>query len=118
MSADFRPSSLGTIPRVVQDAAVRYADLSAVEDGGGERNLTFAELHEAMLRSAQAFIAAGVEPGDRVGIWAHNCLEWILALQQNLEREDRIRDVQEVDLRREGPWYVFVLAIRPNTQQI
>lgn len=79
MSDDFKPSSLGTIPRVVQDSAVRYADLSAIEDGGGERNLTFAELGDAAVQSARAFLAAGIEPGDRVAIWAHNCLEWVLA---------------------------------------
>lgn len=79
METKFRPSSLGTIGRVVQDSARRYADLSAVEDGGGLRNLTFAELGEAAIRSARAFLAAGIEPGDRVAIWAPNRLEWILA---------------------------------------
>ena len=32
-----------------------------------------------MERSARAFIAAGLEPGERVGIWANNCIEWVLA---------------------------------------
>lgn len=76
---DFRPSSVGTIPRLVQDSARRHAELAAVEDGGGARNLTFAQLGAAAIDAARAFIAAGLEPGDRVAIWAPNSLEWILA---------------------------------------
>ena len=29
--------------------------------------------------AARAFIAAGVEPGDRVAIWAPNIAEWVVA---------------------------------------
>ncbi len=75
--SDHCPSGLGTIPRVVRDAAVRFSDLTAVEDAG--RKLTFAELADEGQRSARAFIAAGIQPGDRIGIWAQNCLEWVIA---------------------------------------
>ena len=71
------PSAAGTIPRLVQDSAQRVGEAIAVEDGG--RVLSFAELGEEAIRATRAFIAAGVEPGDRVGIWAQNCLEWVLA---------------------------------------
>jgi acyl-CoA synthetase (AMP-forming)/AMP-acid ligase II len=71
------PSSLGTVPRLVRDAARRFAERNAIEDGGA--TLTFAELGEAALRATRAFVAAGVAPGDRVGIWAQNRHEWILA---------------------------------------
>jgi acyl-CoA synthetase (AMP-forming)/AMP-acid ligase II len=79
MSADFRPSSAGTIPRLVQDSAARYGDLNAFESEEGSQPLSFVELGAAMERSARAFIAAGLEPGERVGIWANNCIEWVLA---------------------------------------
>ena len=79
MSDEFQPSSLGTIPRLVQDAGARFANVSAIEDGGDARNLTYAELGEVAIRSARAFLAAGIEAGDRVAIWAPNCLEWIIA---------------------------------------
>ncbi|MCP5067936.1 MAG: AMP-binding protein, partial [bacterium] len=75
--ADFRPSSVGTIPRLVQDSASRFAERVAFEDG--DRKPRFDELGELALRSARAFIAAGLEPGDRVAIWAPNQLEWVLA---------------------------------------
>jgi len=75
----FRPSSVGTIPRLVQDSTRRYAERNVIESEDGKTVLRFAELEGAMMRSAKAFIAAGIEPGDRVGIWSHNCVEWILA---------------------------------------
>src|SRR3954463_16651910 len=40
---------------------------------------TYAELAEAVERTGRAFIAAGIRPGDRVGIWSPNCAEWALA---------------------------------------
>ncbi len=66
-----------TIPRLVLAAGERFGDRSAVEDG--ESRLGYAELGRAGLRAARAFLAAGVEPGDRVAIWAPNLVEWILA---------------------------------------
>jgi acyl-CoA synthetase (AMP-forming)/AMP-acid ligase II len=66
-----------TIPRLVQASAARYAEKSAVEDG--DIQLSFTELAEAGLRAARAFCAAGIERGDRVGIWAPNVAEWIIA---------------------------------------
>src|SRR5436190_7455466 len=39
---------------------------------------TYAEFGEAVERTGRAFLAAGIQPGDRVGIWAPNCAEWAL----------------------------------------
>jgi fatty-acyl-CoA synthase len=44
-----------------------------------ELRYTYAELGEAVDRAARGFIAAGIEPGERVGIWSPNCAEWVLA---------------------------------------
>jgi acyl-CoA synthetase (AMP-forming)/AMP-acid ligase II len=66
-----------TIPRLALWAAERYTARPAVEDG--DVRLGFAELAEAGLRAARAFIAAGIRPGDRAAIWAPNLYEWILA---------------------------------------
>jgi fatty-acyl-CoA synthase len=39
---------------------------------------TYAELGEAVQRTARALLAAGLAAGDRVGIWSPNCAEWVL----------------------------------------
>lgn len=67
----------GTIPRLVEDVAVRYPDVEALVEG--TNRLTFAQLSIEVDRYARGFVAAGVEAGDRVGIWAPNCAEWMLA---------------------------------------
>ncbi len=67
----------GTVPRLVEDAAVRHASTEALVDGGVR--LTYARLAPEVDRYARAFVASGVETGDRVAIWAPNCAEWMLA---------------------------------------
>ncbi len=76
-SSDFRPSSLGTIPRLVHDSAERFAGRVAFEDQG--RSVGFEELAELAHEAAKAFLAAGLSPGDRVGVWGPNSLEWVVA---------------------------------------
>jgi acyl-CoA synthetase (AMP-forming)/AMP-acid ligase II len=56
---------------------VRFGDRIAIEEG--DLSLSFAELWEAATRAARAFCAAGIEPGDRVAIWAPNIHEWVVA---------------------------------------
>jgi acyl-CoA synthetase (AMP-forming)/AMP-acid ligase II len=71
------PWQAETIPELLRLAAERYADLIAIEDEG--TRLSFAELQAASLEATRAFIASGVEPGDRVAIWAPNLPEWIVS---------------------------------------
>ena len=66
-----------TIPRAVLRAAERFGERAALEDG--DVRFSFAELAAAGLRATRAFVAAGVEPGDRVAIWAPNVAEWVIA---------------------------------------
>jgi fatty-acyl-CoA synthase len=40
--------------------------------------LSYGELNRAVDRAARAFLGAGVARGDRVGIWAGNCVEWLV----------------------------------------
>ena len=66
-----------TIPAMVRDAAERFGDTEAVVDG--DRRVGFAELSKLVSGGAQALVASGIEPGDRVAVWAPNSLEWIVA---------------------------------------
>ncbi len=67
----------GTTPRLVRQAALAFAGRPAVVDG--DLTLSYDDLAEAVHQAARAFIAAGLEPGDRAAIWAPNISEWIVA---------------------------------------
>jgi len=66
-----------TIPRLVRSAADRFGDQEAVVDG--DVRLRFGGLAAAVDQASRAAMAAGVEHGDRVAVWAPNCWEWMVA---------------------------------------
>jgi HIP---CoA ligase len=66
-----------TIPAVVHRAAGLWPDDEAVVDR--DVRLTFAQLDDAVRQSARAFVASGLEPGDRASVWAPNIHQWIVA---------------------------------------
>ena len=67
----------GTIPALVRASAERFPDLEGLVDG--ELRMTFPELAARIEETARAFMAAGLQPGDRVGVWAPNIAEWVVA---------------------------------------
>jgi HIP---CoA ligase len=67
-----------TVPELLAAAAERFTDREALIDG--RSRLTFGALLGAAHTAARAYVAAGVQPGDRVAIWAPNRAEWVLAL--------------------------------------
>ncbi|GHF09605.1 FadD3 family acyl-CoA ligase [Streptomyces morookaense] len=66
----------GSIPRLVRTAAERYGDREAVVEGRSRTG--YRQLGERVERAAAACLAAGVEPGDRVAVWAPNTADWIV----------------------------------------
>lgn len=68
---------LGTIARLVDIAAARHGSAEALVDG--DTRLDFTGLAAAARQAAAALMAAGVEPGDRVAVWAPNSWEWVVA---------------------------------------
>ena len=72
----------GTIPALVRDAADVRGDAEAIVDRSAtpEVRLTFAGLRSRVDAMAAALVGSGVQPGDRVAIWAPNCWEWVVAL--------------------------------------
>ncbi|MCC5952770.1 MAG: fatty acid--CoA ligase family protein [Acidimicrobiia bacterium] len=75
------PSAFGgpsaTVAELVVRAADRFGATEALVDG--ELRLTFAELAAEVDRAARGLIGSGIQPGDRVAIWAPNCAEWAIA---------------------------------------
>ena len=65
-----------TIPHVAEDAAKKRGDAPAILEDGAE--WSFAELWRRGRESASAFLAHGVEKGDRISIWAPNSRQWIV----------------------------------------
>lgn len=66
-----------TLPQVVAAAAATYGSRPAISDG--DVRLTYAALDAARIRAARAFIAAGLQKGERIAIWAPNIYQWIIA---------------------------------------
>jgi acyl-CoA synthetase (AMP-forming)/AMP-acid ligase II len=66
-----------TIPAAVMASVAARPDVEAVVES--DRRVTYRELGELVGTSTRAMMAAGVEPGDRVAIWAPNSLGWIVA---------------------------------------
>jgi fatty-acyl-CoA synthase len=67
-----------TIGENLDRAVARWGDREALVSCHQGLRYTYAELGEAVDRLARALLAAGIEPGDRLGIWSPNCAEWVL----------------------------------------
>ncbi|SDH32177.1 AMP-dependent synthetase/ligase [Microbacterium pygmaeum] len=52
--------------------------LFAVPDGDGWRDITAAEFHRQVIALAKGLVAAGIEPGDKVGFIARTTYDWTL----------------------------------------
>jgi len=65
------------IPAALRRATGLWPDAEAIVDGG--RRWTFAEYERDVMACARGLIAAGIDPGDRVVIWAPNSAEFAIA---------------------------------------
>jgi fatty-acyl-CoA synthase len=59
-------------------AAERWGDRDALISVAQGISWNFAELLERSDAFAAGLLALGLNPGDRIGIWAPNCVEWTL----------------------------------------
>ncbi|HUB98730.1 MAG TPA: AMP-binding protein [Solirubrobacterales bacterium] len=71
-----------TVGGLLDEAAAQWPDqeavvFSAYEDVGIAARWDYAELQQRARRVGKALIAAGIEPGERFGIWATNIPEWL-----------------------------------------
>jgi fatty-acyl-CoA synthase len=76
---------LGTVPLIgetiganLERTAARVPDRPAIISRHQDRRLSYRELDDEVDRVARALIAAGLDVGDRVGVWSPNCVEWAL----------------------------------------
>ena len=72
------PLLTGTIGAALDRAAERWADGLALVSRHQDLRLTWAELKAEVDRIACGFVAQGLEPGERIGIWSPNRAEWTI----------------------------------------
>ncbi|MFJ7150459.1 AMP-binding protein [Streptomyces sp. NPDC100445] len=67
-----------TIGASLERTVAAWPDREALVDVASGRRWTYARFAADVEELALALLASGVERGDRVGIWAVNCAEWVL----------------------------------------
>ncbi|MDT9698274.1 AMP-binding protein [Streptomyces sp. P17] len=85
--------------------AATWPEREALVDVPSGRRWTYAQLMADVDELAYALLASGVVKGDRVGIWAINCPEWVLvqyatarigAIMVNINPAYRVHEVEYV----------------------
>ncbi|MGC2108149.1 MAG: AMP-binding protein [Candidatus Korobacteraceae bacterium] len=66
------------IGEVLDDAAAAHPDDDALIVRHQQRRYSYGELRSDVERLARGLMALGIQKGDRVGIWATNCAEWVI----------------------------------------
>ena len=54
-----------------------YPDREALVDRGSARRFSYQQLADEVEACALGLLERGIQPGDRVGIWAPSCAEWV-----------------------------------------
>jgi fatty-acyl-CoA synthase len=67
-----------TIGENLRQVAAAHPDAEALVDVPSGRRWSYAALDADTDTLARGLLAAGVALGDRIGIWAPNCAEWVL----------------------------------------
>jgi acyl-CoA synthetase (AMP-forming)/AMP-acid ligase II len=70
-------ADVSTIAGALEHRALASPTVTGGADDTG--SWTYRELWESAERVARSLVAAGVDPGDRVSIWAPNSIRWIVA---------------------------------------
>jgi len=67
-----------TIGANLARTAAEYPDRDAVVECATGRRLSYAEFDAAVTELARGLLAHRLQVGERVGIWAPNCIDWML----------------------------------------
>jgi fatty-acyl-CoA synthase len=104
-----------TVGANLDRAVATWPDREALVDVESGRRWTYAQFGAAVDELASALLASGVAKGDRVGIWAVNCPEWVLvqyatarigAIMVNINPAYRTHEVEYV-LNQAGISFLF-----------
>jgi fatty-acyl-CoA synthase len=67
-----------TIGDNLRETVARHGDREALVVRSQNYRATYRQLWDATTDAAKGLLALGVAPGERVGIWATNCYEWVV----------------------------------------
>ena len=67
-----------TIGQTFERTVAANPDAEALVDVVADRRFTYGELNTEIDLIARGLMALGIEPGERVGMWAPNCAEWVI----------------------------------------
>jgi fatty-acyl-CoA synthase len=67
-----------TIGARLDHVAERHADAPALVVRGQSVRMSWRELGEAVTAFAAGLLSLGLQPGERVGVWAPNSAEWVI----------------------------------------
>ena len=67
-----------TIGQVLDQTVERWGDCLALVSLHQSKRYTWRELRELADCVARGFGSLGIGPGDRVGLWSTNCVEWVM----------------------------------------
>lgn len=73
-----KPLLAMTIGAAFDDTVRRFPQREALVVRHQGLRFSWAELSEAVNTCARGLLALGLQPGDRLGIWAPNCAEWCI----------------------------------------
>jgi fatty-acyl-CoA synthase len=67
-----------TIGQVLDQTVERCGDCLALVSRHQSERYTWRELRELAVCVARGLCSLGIGPGDRVGLWSTNCVEWVM----------------------------------------
>jgi fatty-acyl-CoA synthase len=76
--ADAQPLLGQTIGQAFDATCAAHPDVPALISRHQKIRWTYGEMRERVDALAAGLLALGLEPGDRIGVWAPNCAEWAL----------------------------------------
>ena len=72
------PLAEKTISQALRDRAIEFPDREALVVCHQNARLTWGELDRRVTEVARGLAGLGLKPHERAGIWASNCVEWVL----------------------------------------
>ncbi|NKB39225.1 MAG: AMP-binding protein [Gammaproteobacteria bacterium] len=94
-----------TIGQALDEIAQEYGDRPALVVKHQNIKWSYQELNEQVDKFAAGLLSLGLQVGDRVGVWAPNCAEWIIAqyataragiIQVNINPAYRVHELEYV----------------------